>query len=256
MYSAMVDYYQHSWNRKASYMYTIRFVFKREILSGRSAGGVKTKISGKFWFLNLILRDAMNWQSLSGFIPTYVSVSLPNTTISQLYFNCYFSRLLQTWSWYFFYVCGVFISAKSIKHKIFEWNLFCLAYNVYFSAQVGDKDKTWALHVVRRSCRSILEAWYRGENWRMKFGVPRIWHKSTDHLQNCYFCKVVVTSHRQERKRIFSTIPTSLHLFDQLSLSSQMKSFPNCPASILPDCSSNENNVWWCRAWWYLCCTS
>ena len=155
-----------------------------------------------------------------------------------------------------FSVCGVFISAKSIKYKIFEWNLFCLAYNVYFSAQVGDKDKTWALHVVRRSCRSILEAWYRGENWRMKFGVPRIWHKSTDHLQNCYFCKVVVTSHRQERKRIFSTIPTSLHLFDQLSLSSQMKSFPNCPASILPDCSSNENNVWWCRAWWYLCCTS
>ena len=59
----------------------------------------------------------------------------------------------------FFYVCGIFISAKSVKHIIVEGNLFSAAFYAYFGVQVWDEDKAWALYVVCGNCRSTLEAW-------------------------------------------------------------------------------------------------
>ena len=35
----------------------------------------------------------------------------------------------------FYYVCGTYISAKSVKHTIVEGNLFCAAFYAYFGVQ-------------------------------------------------------------------------------------------------------------------------
>ena len=75
------------------------------------------------------------------------------------------------------YVCGTFISAKSARLTIVEGNLFCAAFYAYFGVQVGDQDKAWEPHVVCGNFRSTLEAWYRGESRRMKFGVQRLWRE-------------------------------------------------------------------------------
>ena len=121
----------------------------------------------------------------------------------------------------FCYVCGTFLSIKTVKHIITDANNFQTAYNAYFGVPVGDQDKRWAPHVVCGCCRSTLEAWYRGENRKMKFGVPRIWREPTDHLNNCYFCTVEVTHHRKGNK-------TSV--FD----------YPDIPSSLRPVAHSNE----------------
>ena len=113
----------------------------------------------------------------------------------------------------FCYVCGVFLSTKAIKHKITEANNFANAYYAYFDVVVGDQGKNWAPHVVCGCCRSTLEAWYRGENRKMKFGVPRIWREPTDHLMNCYFCVVDVSHHRKRKKTSvfdYPDLPSSL----------------------------------------------
>ena len=111
------------------------------------------------------------------------------------------------------YVCGTFISAKSVKHTTVERNVFCAAFCAYFGVQVGGQEKAWEPHVVCGNCRSTLEVWYRGESRRMKFGVPRIWREPTDHMENCYFCMVVVTGHQRGKKaNIFDyhDLPSSL----------------------------------------------
>lgn len=113
----------------------------------------------------------------------------------------------------FCYVCGVFLSSKSVKHGITDANNFCSAYKAYFGVPVGDQNRNWAPHVVCGCCRSTLEAWYRGENRRMKFGVPRIWREPTDHHSNCYFCIVDVSRHRKGKKTDvfdYPDIPSSL----------------------------------------------
>ena len=114
----------------------------------------------------------------------------------------------------FCYGCGIFISAKSVKHTIFEGNLFCAAFYACFGVQVGDQDKDWALHVICGNCRSTLEVWYREESRRMNFGVPRIWREPTNHLENCNFCKVVVAGHHRGKKTDvsfdYSDLPSSL----------------------------------------------
>ena len=41
----------------------------------------------------------------------------------------------------FCYVCGTFVSDKSVKHKIVEGNDICAAFYTYFGVQVGTKIK-------------------------------------------------------------------------------------------------------------------
>ena len=48
----------------------------------------------------------------------------------------------------FCYVCGIFISATSVKHIFVEGNLFCMAFYANLGVQVGYQDKAWALHVI------------------------------------------------------------------------------------------------------------
>ena len=110
-------------------------------------------------------------------------------------------------------ICGMFISAKSVKHTIVEGNLFCAAFYTYFGVQVGGQDNAWGPHVICGNCRSTLEEWCKGESRRMKLGVSRICREPTDHVENCYFCKIVVTGHHRGKKTDvfdYPDLPSSL----------------------------------------------
>ena len=139
----------------------------------------------------------------------------------------------------FCYVCGVFLSSKSVKYKITEsMNTFFSAYKAYFGVHVGDQDKKWAPHVVCGSCRSTLEAWYRGEHRKMTFGVPRIWREPTDYLENCYFCVIDVAHHRKGKK-------TSI--FDYPDMPSSLRPVAHCdelpvPLSLARNMSSSSRS--------------
>lgn len=113
----------------------------------------------------------------------------------------------------FCYVCGEYISAKSVSYKIIMGNKFCLAYNAYFGMPIGDQDKSWAPHVSCGSCRSTLEGWYRGTTRKMSFAVPRIWREPQNHHDDCYFCMVDITKIKRGKGRrniAYPDIPSSI----------------------------------------------
>lgn len=141
----------------------------------------------------------------------------------------------------FCYVCGVFLGSKAVKHRIKDANNFCLAYSSYFGMPVGDQDKKWAPHVVCGCCRSTLEAWYRGENRKMKFGVPRIWREPTDHLSNCYFCVTDLSHHKRCKKTnvfAYPDLPSSLRPIPH------GEELPIPPSPVLNECEdTTESNT-------------
>ncbi|XP_076340071.1 uncharacterized protein LOC143240821 [Tachypleus tridentatus] len=64
----------------------------------------------------------------------------------------------------------------------------CEAYSHIFIMPVRDQDKPWAPHFTCEHCKKTLEGWYREKKRAMKFVIPVVWHESTDHSSNCYFC--------------------------------------------------------------------
>lgn len=101
----------------------------------------------------------------------------------------------------FCYVCGLYIGPKQVKHKIQAGTKVTQAYEAYFGFKIGNQDKPWAPHVLCGSCRSTLEAWYRGERRAMPFAIPRMWRSSKNHATDCYFCLVNLTSFKRSKNR-------------------------------------------------------
>src|SRR6218665_1093915 len=56
-----------------------------------------------------------------------------------------------------------------------------------------------------------VTGWYRGEKRAMKFAIPRIWPQPTDHVINCYFCRVDPTKRRTSKNApqiVYPDIPS------------------------------------------------
>ena len=71
----------------------------------------------------------------------------------------------------------------------------------------------------------MLQVWYRGEKRVMKFAIPRIWPKPTDHSSNCYFCLVDPTKRRTGKNMpqiVYPYIPSSIAIV------------PHCPELYVP----------------------
>jgi hypothetical protein len=64
------------------------------------------------------------------------------------------------------------------------------AYECYFGYKFGDQDKKWSSHVCCISCATILRGWLNNKGRSMPFALPMIWREPTDHLTDCYFCRV------------------------------------------------------------------
>jgi hypothetical protein len=101
----------------------------------------------------------------------------------------------------FCYVCGFYIAPKQVKHQIVPETKFTAAYEAYFGMAVSHQNVDWAPHVSCGSCRSNLEAWYRGSSRKMPFRSPRIWRKPTNHSDDCYFCLIDLSCYKKPSDR-------------------------------------------------------
>ena len=86
-------------------------------------------------------------------------------------------------------------------------------YHAYFDCKLGDQDKSWAPHIVCKSCVENLRQWYNDKSKWMPFGVPVIWREQTDHVSTCYFCTTNVKGFCKKNKhRIeYPNIPLTMH---------------------------------------------
>jgi hypothetical protein len=74
------------------------------------------------------------------------------------------------------------------------------AYDPYFGMKLGDQDKTWAPY---KACRTFIEQlrqWMSGERNSLPFGIRMVWHESSDHGNDCYFCSCNVKGYNTKNK--------------------------------------------------------
>ena len=72
----------------------------------------------------------------------------------------------------FCYTCGEFAFRENRK-TIGEF--YMKARYTYFKINLGNQDKTWAPHIICKSCKESLRLWTTGNRAALKFGIPMIW---------------------------------------------------------------------------------
>ncbi len=78
----------------------------------------------------------------------------------------------------FCYICGEYtlsVDRKNITRFVKH------AYQAYFEVKLGDQDKSWAPHTVRKTCVEYLRRWTKGAKTSLKFGIPMVWREPFDH---------------------------------------------------------------------------
>ena len=69
--------------------------------------------------------------------------------------------------------------------------------------KLGDQDKSWAPHIVCKTCLEHLRQWTLGTRKSMRFGIPMIWREPRNHVDDCYFCAINVAGvNRKKRKSL------------------------------------------------------
>lgn len=109
----------------------------------------------------------------------------------------------------FCYICGKFTTADQ-KRAINSFVKRC--YLAYFGCKLGDQDKSWAPHVVCRSCEEYLRLWFNGKRKSMPFGIPMIWREPKNHVDDCYFCMTNVRgfSKKNRNKIVYPNLPSAI----------------------------------------------
>ena len=67
------------------------------------------------------------------------------------------------------------------------------AYHAYFQVKLGDQDKSWAPHIVCKTCKEQIRQWSNGTGKSLKFGIPMVWRETQNHDNDCYFCSIDTT---------------------------------------------------------------
>ena len=87
----------------------------------------------------------------------------------------------------FCYICGEY----TLEHN---QNLITdfvkQAYLAYFKVKLGDQDKSWAPHIVCKTCIGHLRQWTKKQRKGLRFAIPMVWRKPKDHFSDCYFCGI------------------------------------------------------------------
>ena len=116
------------------------------------------------------------------------------------------------------------------------------AYYTYFKIKLGDQDKTWAPHIICKSCKESLRHWTIGNRTALKFGIPMIWREPANHFYDCYFCMTnLVGYNKKSRKNIlYPSIPSatrpSPHSDENpVSVFKELLDIPISTASLAPD---------------------
>lgn len=97
----------------------------------------------------------------------------------------------------FCYICGSY-TIKNQRRNItsFVKN----AYYSYFKVKLGDQDRSWAPHIVCKTCLERLRYWQQGKRSAMPFGIPMVWREPKNHYDDCYFCLCSVVGYNRKNK--------------------------------------------------------
>ncbi|GAB1601930.1 hypothetical protein Ahia01_000471600 [Argonauta hians] len=98
----------------------------------------------------------------------------------------------------FCYVCGEYILAPN-RTPITPF--LRSVYRAYFGMKLSHQDKSWAPHMACKRCTEHLRQWSKGTRNSMKFGVPMIWKRPSNHTTDCYFCAVKIIGINQKNRR-------------------------------------------------------
>ena len=74
------------------------------------------------------------------------------------------------------------------------------AYKAYFDMKLGDQDKSWAPHIVCKTCVESLRGWTNGK-LKLKFAVPMVWRETKNHFDDCYFCLNNMNGFNKNKKK-------------------------------------------------------
>lgn len=88
----------------------------------------------------------------------------------------------------FCYICGEYTLKE--EHRKHITVFVKKAYFAYFKVKLGDQDKSWAPHIVCKTCVEHLRQWTCGKRKCLKFGIPMVWREPKNHYDDCYFCVV------------------------------------------------------------------
>ena len=91
-------------------------------------------------------------------------------------------------------ICGCFTVSKQRQ------NITDFVKKAYFNIKLGNQDKYLAPHKVCRACTENLRQWTKGKRKRLSFGIPMIWREPANHVDDCYFCIVIVAGFSSKNK--------------------------------------------------------
>ena len=87
----------------------------------------------------------------------------------------------------FCYICGEY----TLEHNRYAISDFVKqAYLAYFKVKLDDQDKSWASHIVCKTCIEHLRQWTNRKRKGLKFAFPMVWREPKDHYSDCYFCGI------------------------------------------------------------------
>ena len=99
----------------------------------------------------------------------------------------------------FCYICGEY---TLVPYRNPVTTFIKKTYHAYFGMKVGDQDKSWAPHMVCKSCTECLRQWSKGKKTSLKFGIPMVWREPRNHVSDCYFCAIDVTGINRKNRKI------------------------------------------------------
>ena len=78
----------------------------------------------------------------------------------------------------FSYICGEYtVADKRLKID----DLVKTFHLAYFGVVLGDQDKSWASHIVSKTCKEGLRQWTKGLRKGLTFRVPMVWRDQKNH---------------------------------------------------------------------------
>ena len=116
------------------------------------------------------------------------------------------------------------------------------AYYAYFKIKLGNQDKTWAPHIICKSCKESLRLSTTGNRTALKFGIPMIWREPANHFDDYYFCitNLVGSNKRNQKNILYPSIPSATRPIphsdeNPVPVFKELLDIPLSAASLAPD---------------------
>ena len=101
----------------------------------------------------------------------------------------------------FRYICGEY--ALEHNRKL----ITDFVKQAYFKVKLGDQDKSWAPHIVCKTCIKHLRQGTKKQRKGLRFAIPMVWREPKDHYSDCYFCGIK-TKGIERKNRTSLTYPS------------------------------------------------